>query len=172
MLSDSQTTDNPAVDGALLVLGLGNALMSDDGIGPRAIAALAARRAPSGVRFLDGGTCGLALLPEIERCAGLIVIDAFADGAAPGTVSVHEGAAMDAALRGVKSTAHEVALADLMDAAHVTVGRPARRALIGVAPARVAVGLEPTPAVAATLPAILTATDALIAQWTSEGAET
>jgi hydrogenase maturation protease len=119
--------------------------------------------------MLDGGTCGLSLLPEIEACAGLVVIDAFADGAAPGTVSVFEGAAMDAALRGIKSTAHEVALADLMDAAHVTVGRPAHRALIGVRPARVAVGLDPTPAVAAALPAILAAAEALIERWMPMG---
>ena len=160
----SLDSPHPAEPDRVLVLGLGNSLMTDDGIGPCAVAALAPR---AGVRLMDGGTCGLSLLPEIEGCAALIVIDAFADGAAPGTVSVHEGAAMDAALRGVKSTAHEVALADLMDAAHVTVGRPARRALIGVAPARVAVGLEPTPAVAAALPAVLAAAESLIERWTT-----
>jgi hydrogenase maturation protease len=150
----------------LLVLGLGNALMGDDGIGPRAVAALADHGPRQGVEIVDGGTCGLSLLPAIESCAGLIVIDAAATGAAPGTVSVFEGAAMDAALRGAKTTAHEVALADLMDAAHVTVGRPARRALIGVAPARVALGLEPTGAVAAALPRILAEAEALIERWT------
>jgi hydrogenase maturation protease len=76
---------------------------------------------------------------------------------------------MDAALRGVKSTAHEVALADLMDAAHVTGGRPRRRALIGVAPARVAVGLDPTPAVAAALPRIRAEAEALIQRWNPMG---
>jgi hydrogenase maturation protease len=154
----------PARAGALLVLGLGNRLMTDDAAGPLATDRVAAR---PGVAVTDGGTCGLALLPEIEDAAAVIVVDAARLGRAPGTVTTLEGAAMDAALRGVKSTAHEVALADLMDAARVTGRLPDRRALVAVEPARVALGVEPTPSVAAALDPAAAAVEALIARWSA-----
>ena len=162
--------DNSPADRDLLVLGIGNRLMSDDAAGPLTIAEIAEARgggdAPlTGVRLVDGGTCGLMLLPEIEDCGGLIVIDAARFGGAPGAVAVFEGEAMDAMLRGPKQTAHEVAVCDLLDAAACTTGRPARRALIAVEPDRVAVGDIPTPAVAAAVPVACRETLALIARW-------
>ena len=149
----------------LLILGLGNRLMTDDAAGPLVIERLAARPLPPGARAIDGGTCGLALLPDLERAAALIVVDAARSDAPPGAVTVFEGAAMDAALRGAKSTAHEVALADLMDALHVTSGRPARRALVAIEPERIGVGLEPTKPVDAALAGAVSAVRALVERW-------
>jgi hydrogenase maturation protease len=157
---------HPPAGPDILVLGIGNRLMTDDAAGPLSVEQLGSDALP-GVRVLDGGTCGLSLLPEIEDCGGLIVIDAAGFGAAPGAVAVFEGAAMDALLRGPKTTAHEVAVCDLLDAAACTAGRPARRALVAVQPGTVAVGTEPTAAVAAALPEACRATLALIESWRS-----
>lgn len=162
--------EKPCTERDLLVLGIGNSLMSDDGAGPLTVAEIAeAHRcgdAPlPGVRLVDGGTCGLMLLPEIEDCGGLIVIDAARFGGQPGAVAVFEGEAMDALLRGPKTTAHEVAVCDLLDAAACTSGRPALRALVAVEPDRVAVGDTLTPAVAAALPVACRETLAVIARW-------
>jgi hydrogenase maturation protease len=162
--------DKPSAARDLLVLGIGNSLMSDDGAGPCIVAGMAeASRcgdAPlPGVRLVDGGTCGLMLLPEIEACSALIVIDAARLGGTPGAVTVFEGEAMDAMLRGPKHTAHEVAVCDLLDAAACTTGRPARRALIAVEPERIAVGDTLTPAVAAALAVACGEARALIARW-------
>jgi hydrogenase maturation protease len=149
----------------VLVLGVGNTLMCDDGAGPAVIGALARSAPQAGVRLVDGGTCGLALLPEIETCAALIVVDAALIDGPAGRVATYEGAAMDALLRGVKSTAHEVAMTDLLDGARALGALPERRALVAVKPARIAVGLEPTPDVAAALPEAQAAVEALVARW-------
>jgi hydrogenase maturation protease len=152
---------------ATLVLGIGNTLLSDDGIGVHVALAVeaAAQGADLPVRVRDGGTIGLALLAEIEPGAALIAVDAMELHAPPGTLRVFQGAAMDAQLRGTKRSAHEVALADLMQAAAFSGIGPARRALVAIQPAVTTWGLTPTPAVAAALPAAVAAILALMKDW-------
>lgn len=150
----------------VLVLGLGNVLLSDDAAGSLAVAHLARTQPPgAGVVFRDGGTIGLGLLPEIEDAAAFIAVDAARFGAAPGTVKVFEGAAMDAMLCGSKRSAHEVALADLMGAAALQDRLPARRALVAVEPHSTALGLAPTPAVDAAIPQMCAEVNQLLARW-------
>jgi hydrogenase maturation protease len=60
----------------VLILGLGNPLRGDDGIGPRVIQELEARELPAGVAALDGGTGGLDILPVIEDWDNVVVVDA------------------------------------------------------------------------------------------------
>lgn len=115
-----------------LVLGIGNSLLSDDGVGIHVINALDARKAdgvaPSGFQTRDGGTIGLALLSELNRDTDLIVVDAMELGAAAGTVRTFLDGEMDRQLTGTKRSAHEVALADLMMAAELSGCAPRRRA--------------------------------------------
>ena len=149
----------------MLVLGLGNRLLGDDAAGPLAVAMLAAAPGRRDAVFRDGGTIGLALLPEIEDAAGFIAVDAARFGAEPGTVRIFEGEAMDEQLGGRKSSAHEVALGDLMAAAALAGHLPRQRALVAVQPASVALGLEPTPAVAAAIPLMCEAVQDLLLRW-------
>ena len=153
----------------LLVLGLGNSLLKDDGIGIHVIAALErTRTAPTSdgfVRFCDGGTLGLSLLPQIEGADGLILVDAARFGGAPGDVRVFDAEAMDVQVGGARSSAHELAVADLVGAARLSGALPERRALVGIAPSDISWGLEPTPEVAAAIPAACAAIEAIIERW-------
>lgn len=155
------------VDSTVLVLGLGNRLLCDDAAGPLALDALnaAPAGAPAGVRCCDGGTIGLALLPQIEDTDALIAIDAARFGAEPGTVRVFEGEAMDRQLVGRKASAHEVALADLMAAAAFNGRLPTRRALVAVQPGSTDLGLVPTPPVQAAVPRLCEAVRELLQRW-------
>ncbi len=155
-----------SVERPILILGLGNVLMRDDGAGVHALRDLDLSK-PERAVLRDGGTLGLTLLPEIEACSGLIVFDAAMIGAAPGAVKSFVGDAMDAQLSGRKTSVHELALADLLDAASLLGAKPERRALIGVQPERIEWGLEPTECVAAALPAMRAAARELIGSWTS-----
>jgi hydrogenase maturation protease len=152
-----------------LVLGLGNILLSDDGIGIHVIEALGALERDGAIGHVialrDGGTIGLALLSEIEEFGALVVIDAMELGAEPGTVRAFEGAEMDRQLCGKKRTAHEVALADLIMAAQLAGCAPERRALVAVQPASTDWGLAPTDAVRAAIPDACKAVLALIESW-------
>ena len=153
-------------DPRVLVLGVGNPLMSDDGVGQRLLAALA-ERAPAldGVEFLDAGTLGLMLLPRVEQCDALLALDAANLGGEPGDVRVMEGDALDAFVRAPGCSVHELGLRDLLDAARLTGSLPARRALVGVQPGSLGWGMALSPAVEATLPAATDAARRILESW-------
>lgn len=140
----------------MLILGIGNTLLADEGVGIVAMEALAARYGKrEDMEFLDGGTLSFTLAVPISECDALLVIDAAELGAAPGTVRSFEGEEMDRFLgENRKSSVHEVGLLDLRSVSLLTGHWPARRALVAIQPARVDWGETLTPAVAAVLPQI------------------
>ncbi len=162
---------SPAATGGppAVILGIGNRLLTDDGIGvhiAEAVGALAqAGWAGGRLRIRDGGTIGLSLLAEIDPAARLIAVDAMELGAAPGTVALFLGTEMDRALSGIKHSAHEVALSDLIQAAALSDILPRERALIGVQPQETGWGLEPTAAVAAAIPEAVETILTLLEDW-------
>lgn len=138
----------------IVVLGIGNTLLADEGVGVQALARLREDGADEGLVLVDGGTLGLALLEYVEGADGLIVIDAARLDLAPGSVRRYCDAALDALLRSRIRTVHELGLKDLLDMARVNGALPARRALITVEPARVDWDTALSPVVAAALPEI------------------
>jgi hydrogenase maturation protease len=77
----------PTTAPRVVVLGVGNVLRRDEGVGVRVVQELQARyHLPPGVAVVDGGTAGLRLLPLLERAEGLVLVDAVDGGAPPGTV--------------------------------------------------------------------------------------
>ncbi len=137
----------------VLIMGVGNSLLSDDGVGIHVAESLRpmATRHPQ-ITVIDGGTLGLSLLPEIEASDALIVVDAGEIGGEPGEIRVFRNEEMDRHLSGRKSTVHEVAVADLLAAAGMTGRRPAERALVAIQPASTDWGMAPTPAVSQAMP--------------------
>lgn len=122
----------------ILVLGLGNLLLGDDGVGLLLLEELA-RRAPGGgdIEFIDGGTQGLALLGRIANRAALIVLDAVAAGAPPGTVHVIGGReALALGASGGGRTAHEGNAGELLAVAALLGELPGQVTVIGIEPAR------------------------------------
>lgn len=124
------------VSATTLVMGIGNILQGDDGIGVHAVRRLqeSLGEAP-GVTLYDAGTLGTTLLVEIEQAQHLIMIDAMRMDAAPGTVRCFEADDMDLWLRrGKAGSVHEVGLSELIDLARLQERLPVRRALIGIEP--------------------------------------
>lgn len=153
----------------ILILGVGNELLSDEGVGVVAMRRLAERWAEAtDLQFLDGGTLSFTLAVPIAEHPALIVIDAaMVDGAA-GSVAIFEGLAMDRFLgENRKASVHEVGLLDLMHIARLTDAWPTQRALIGIRPQRVDWGDALSPPVAQALPAVESATEELIRRWRS-----
>jgi hydrogenase maturation protease len=125
----------------LLVLGLGNILLEDDGVGAAAIAELNARYdAPEGARVLDGGTLGLSLLPYLENAGVAILVDAIRADAAPGTFVRLEGDDVPPAVA-TRLSPHQVGVADLLDGARWLDRYPRRVILLGVVPASMELGV-------------------------------
>jgi hydrogenase maturation protease len=116
-----------------VVLGLGNILHADDGVGPQAISRLRAdSRVPADVSLVEGGTLGLELLPYIWGCSRLIVIDAVDTDEAPGTVIRMSGEELNS-LPG-EASAHQLGVSDLLVALRVMAQRRPAVVLLGVQP--------------------------------------
>jgi hydrogenase maturation protease len=118
---------------SFLVLGLGNLVHSDDGLGVHAIQLLQRDpRMPSDVTLIDGGTQGLGLIPHISGFDRVVVIDAIDVGEAPGTLLRLEGKALEN-LPG-KASVHALGFADLMVALKLLDSSPQEMVLLGVQP--------------------------------------
>jgi len=127
-----------------LVLGIGNTLLTDEGLGIHLLDYLREHQAvPPGVTYLDGGTLSFTLAPDIEDCENLIVLDAAQFNEAPGTVSLLIGAEMDHFVSHGKRSVHEVGLVDLMAIARLRGRLPRNRALLGIQPSEI--GWRETP---------------------------
>lgn len=145
-----------------VVLGLGNVLARDDGVGVEVVRRLAARWGgrPEAARidFIDGGTLGLELLDLVGGAADLVIIDAVKLGLPPGTVTVLRDTAAVGRCIGALSV-HELGLGDLVVAARLLGLDPSIR-IVAVEPAEIGVGLGCSPAVARALPAACAAVEA------------
>ena len=155
------------VEGRVVVLGIGNILQGDDGVG---VHALRWRRAGSRFArtadFVDGGTASFSLLETIEEAASLIVLDAVVFNGRPGDVRVFEGADMDHLLsRPQAGSVHEVSLSEVLDMARLRDRLPARRALIGVQPGRITWGDAPSTPVQAALSEVAAAVGCVLQRW-------
>jgi len=96
-----------------LVLGLGNVIMGDEGVGVHVVRALEKRALPSDVECLDGGTGGFILLEPMQDAERIIMIDAAADGNPIGTVT--RTVPRFARDYPPTLTAHDIGIKDLLD---------------------------------------------------------
>ena len=150
-----------------LVLGVGNILMSDDGVGVRLMEQLRGLEpALPGVEYVDAGTLSYVLLPQIQACEALLVLDAARLGESPGAMRLLRDEAMDEFLRTARCSVHEVGIRDLLDMARLTGSLPARRAFLGIEPGETGWGEALSAEVEAALPAAADATRALLEDWT------
>jgi hydrogenase maturation protease len=160
----TQTPGRPPVE--VLVLGVGNRLLTDEGVGVHVVEYLA-REHPglAGLTCLDGGTLSFTLAGSIEDADALIVVDAADLAAPPGSLRVYQGAEMDRFLGRARLSVHEVSLVDLMDIARLTGHLPRYRALVGIQPAELGWGDQPSSTVAAAVPAAAAEVLALVRTW-------
>lgn len=128
--------------GHTVVIGLGNPLMGDDGLG---LAALARLRdewdLPPDVELVDGGTWGMTLLPTIEDAEHVILIDAIDVAAEPGTEVVLERARLPRYLA-TKISPHQVDLRDVLALAELRGTLPEDTIAVGLQPACVTLSSE------------------------------
>lgn len=150
---------------SVLVLGIGNLVMSDDGIGVRVVQLLTERyRFPAGVTILDGGTLGLDLLPRLEGVVRLLVVDAVETGRAPGTLVRMAGDDVPIALE-TKLSPHQMGLKDLLAVAMLQGFAPQEMVLWGVQPERIEMSMELSAVVAAQLETLVEKVLAELAGW-------
>jgi hydrogenase maturation protease len=141
----------------VLVLGLGNLLLGDDAAGLKLLAALSTAEPTyaAKIEFVDGGTQGLALLHYFANRRAVLVLDAVGLGAAPGSVHVLRGPAIEGLRAQRATTAHEGNALELLATARLLGDTPEEIVIVGIEPARIVTGIDLSPQVEASLPAAL-----------------
>jgi hydrogenase maturation protease len=148
----------------VLVLGVGNELFTDEGLG-----CVAARRiaeiAPPGTDVLDGATLGLSLLPELSGRSALLLLDAIAaDGAEPGDLVELVGEQVPARYRTALSV-HQIGVQEALAAAEFAGCRPPVLAALGLVPADLSTGYGLSPLAASRLDALADRALVILSTW-------
>ncbi len=142
----------------LLVLGVGDVLQRDEGLGVEAVRLLLELRAPgSRVRVVDGGTLGLGLIGLVTEARDVIVVGALHVGARPATLVCLDGAAALRSLSGAPCSEVDRGLVDLFSAAERLGRMPRRLVAVGLVPVRAEAGATCSPAVLRSLPLLVDA---------------
>ncbi|MEE9370137.1 MAG: HyaD/HybD family hydrogenase maturation endopeptidase [Sedimentisphaerales bacterium] len=145
----------------ILVLGLGNILLKDEGVGVHVVGQLQKQNLPGNVEVIDGGTAGLDILLLQEGLDKLVVIDALKAGRKPGTIYRAQFSGKDRLTEvfsreeGSKISLHQIGLLDALAAARRMNYAPKEIVIIGVEPGEVDYGLELTDEVKQRVPEIV-----------------
>jgi hydrogenase maturation protease len=129
---------------SVLVLGVGNILLTDEGIGVRTVESLLEKyQFSDDVDVVDGGTAGMELLEIIANKEHVILIDAVNTGAEPGTIVTLIDEEVPALFRS-RISPHQLGISDLLGVMSITGETPKHFTLFGVVPFSMATGVELT----------------------------
>ena len=130
----------------VLILGLGNILLSDEGAGVKVVEELQRCYDFSDpVEIIDGGTMGMELLPYFDDRSHILIVDAVKTGNEPGTIVRIDD---PPAFFSTKTSFHQIGLADVLGAAAITDNLPRNIMLFGIEPKEMSTGLDLSPEVA------------------------
>jgi hydrogenase maturation protease len=133
----------------VIVLGIGNMLMTDEGIGVRVVEEIERRfRMPPEVEVIDGGTSGMELLDALDQLDHLIVVDAVRSGDPPGTLIRLVDDEVPALFQ-TRLSPHQLGLSDVLASLMLMGGSPKHLVLLGCEPESLATAMGLTPAVEA-----------------------
>lgn len=156
----------------VLVLGVGNELFTDEGLGCVAAERVAGRLAAEGLHGVDvrdGSTLGLGLLPELSGRRAVLLLDAvLSAGSRPGDVLVLEGDDVPVT-RPLTLSAHQIGVGEALAAARFAGCCPDVVAAAGIVPAVLETGYGLSPAVEASMDRLVDAALALLRRWRDEG---
>jgi hydrogenase maturation protease len=147
-----------------IILGIGNLLNRDEGVGIHAIRALQQENVASDFEIIDGGTLGLNLLPLVEESSHLLVLDAIDGCKMPGTLVelAREQVPLFATIR---MSQHQLLFQEVLALAQVRGHLPEHLMLIGIQPSDLKVGLELSLTVAQTLPQLIVRAEEIARGW-------
>lgn len=151
----------PRPEGSILVLGLGNVLMGDDGFGPAVVDALRdGFQFPPEVELVDGGTPGLNLSAMMMDREVLIVVDAMtasASSATPGSMRFHRKGDLVRKEAKPRTNPHEPSLVDVLGFLELAGRGPAEAFVVGAVPESVELRTELSAPLRAAVPGAVTA---------------
>ncbi len=148
-----------------VVLGLGNILNKDEGLGVQALKLLDARLGEqSEFELLDGGVLGLNLLLIVEECSHLLILDAVNVGKPAGTV-VELTKEQIPLFSGIQLSQHQITFQEVLGLAKIRGYLPEYLHLIGIQPEDISTGLDLSPIIERALPEVVERAVAVLKSW-------
>lgn len=138
----------------IYVLGVGNELLSDEGIGIHTVKALRKHPLPPEVEVFEGGTDGFGLINLIVEADRLIVIDSLKGGNQPGTIYRFDVADAPATPDLFKTSVHQIGILEVIHLSSL-IGKTPKTTVIGVEPGQLTTGMELSSDVAAKIPRLI-----------------
>jgi len=149
-----QEKERPVPCSSILILGVGNILLSDEGVGVRVIEAMREMKLPNNVELLDGGTASLDLLESLANRDKVIVVDAVIAGNEVGTL--YRFTPGDITIQGQNPVSvHEIGLLETLTIAGYLGCAPREVIIYGIEPKETGLGLELSSEVAGIVPKVV-----------------
>jgi hydrogenase maturation protease len=138
----------------IVILGIGNILLTDEGIGVHVANELAKMDLPSGLSVVEGGTDGFRLLNVITEADRLIVVDAVKGGAKPGSIYRFDIDDVKNVPSGFKTSVHQIGILEVIDLSEL-IGKKPHTTVIGVEPKSLDMSMELSPEIQSKVPRII-----------------
>ena len=138
----------------VLILGVGNILLRDEGVGVRLVEAMSSCKLPPGVELVDGGTASVELIDYIRGRKKVVIIDAVKGGQEPATIYRFKDTDVDGVERPQLSL-HDIGLLENLALVKYLDKPPEEMIIFGVEPKDLSVGLELSPEVAKVIPRLI-----------------
>jgi len=138
----------------IVILGVGNLLLSDEGVGVHVANALMNMNLPPEVSVVEGGTDGFRLLNVITETDRLIVIDAVKGGAESGSIYRFDIDDVRNCPVGFKTSVHQIGILEVIDLSEL-IGKRPHTTIIGIEPKSLGMGMELTPEIKSKIPRII-----------------
>jgi hydrogenase maturation protease len=138
----------------ILILGVGNLLLSDEGLGIHVARKLMEMDFPPEVEVLDGGTDGFGLMHALLQADRLILVDAVRGGGTPGSIYRFGIEDCPPFPDIFKTSVHQISILEVINLSGL-IGSTPRTTVIGVEPKRLEMGMELSPQIEATIPKVI-----------------
>lgn len=138
----------------VVILGVGNILLSDEGIGVHVVNELSRLDFPPEVSIVEGGTDGFRLLNIITEADRLIVIDAVKGGGIPGSIYRFDINDVQSCPSGFKTSVHQIGILEVINLSGL-FGKTPQTTVIGIEPKSLKMGMELSPEIKTKIPRII-----------------
>ena len=138
----------------IVVLGVGNLLLSDEGVGVHVANELVKLELPPGVTVVEGGTDGFRLINVITEADRLIVVDAVKGGGAPGSIYRFDINEVQNCPSGFKTSVHQIGILEVINLSGL-IGKTPQTTVIGIEPESLEMGMELSPEIKSKIPRII-----------------
>jgi len=138
----------------IVILGVGNLLLSDEGVGVHVAHKLMEMDLPAGVEVIEGGTDGFRLMNVVTEAERLIVVDAVKGGSPPGSIYRFDIKDAPSSPDAYKTSVHQIGILEIVHLSEL-IGQTPETTVIGVEPKSLEMGMALSPQVQEKIPKII-----------------